>query len=112
MGHGRHDTEAGGRIALRIEIEQKRAEATPGQAGGEVAGGGRFADASLLIGHAENPSHTHIPSKRQRTHNACPRNIGSNRPYMGVVSRETTRFAQLASSPVSRGTCAVWLPSA
>jgi hypothetical protein len=89
-------TEAGGGVALRVEVEQERAEAASGQAGREVGGGRRFADATLLIGHAENPSHTHIPSKRQRTHNACSRSIGSNRPGMDVVSRETALIAYLA----------------
>jgi hypothetical protein len=91
-------TEAGGGIALRVEVEQERAEAASGQAGREIGGGRRFADAALLIGHAENPSHTHIPSKRQHTHNACSRSIGSNRPGMDVVSRETALIAYLAQA--------------
>ena len=67
-----------------------------GEAGREVGRGRRLAHAPLLVRHAENPSHAHIPSKRHRTHNACSRNIGSSRPGIDVVSRENALTAQVA----------------
>jgi hypothetical protein len=69
-GGGRHP-EPGGRVALGVEIDQQRPQARMGQAGGDVRGGGRLADATLLVGHAENPSHAQNPSRRSRTHNWC-----------------------------------------
>ncbi len=54
---GRIAAESGGGIALRIHVQQQRSLAGQGEGSREIDGGGRFAHASLLIHHAEDPSH-------------------------------------------------------
>ena len=46
-----------GRVALRIEIDHEHALAHFGQTSRQIDGGGRLADAALLIGDAENFGH-------------------------------------------------------
>ena len=50
------DARAHGRVALRVEIDEQDASAESGQAGGEVDGGRRLADAALLVRNAEDCS--------------------------------------------------------
>ncbi len=57
MPFGRPLAQAGRGVALRIEIDQQGARAGLGQSDGQVDGGGRFADASFLIGDAQDPAH-------------------------------------------------------
>ena len=49
--------EPGGRVGLRVEIDDERAGARLGEAGGEVHGGRRLADAALLVGEREDAAH-------------------------------------------------------
>mmetsp|Transcript_647 Transcript_647/g.1346 ORF Transcript_647/g.1346 Transcript_647/m.1346 type:complete len:319 (-) Transcript_647:392-1348(-) len=51
------DAGAHGGIALRVQVHHEHALADLGQAGGEVDGGGGLADATLLVGDAENLGH-------------------------------------------------------
>ena len=48
---------AGGGVALRIEIDQQHAALHRGEARGEVDGGGRLADAALLVGDRDDARH-------------------------------------------------------
>jgi hypothetical protein len=41
-------------VSLGIEVDQQRRLAAERQGGGEIDGGGRLADAALLIGNREN----------------------------------------------------------
>jgi hypothetical protein len=43
-----------GQMGLRIEIDQEHAPTGPGQSGPQIRGGGRLADASLLIDHGDS----------------------------------------------------------
>ena len=51
------DARAHGGVALRVEVDHQHALADLGQAGGQVDGGRRLADAALLVGNAENMRH-------------------------------------------------------
>ena len=76
MDRRRLGPQAGGGIALRIKIDQQCAQAPLGQRGREVGGGRGLPHAPLLIDHAQNPSHAHVPSDRLHPHNRCTRDIG------------------------------------
>ena len=47
-------------IALRVQIDHQHALANLGQAGGQIDGGGGFADAAFLVGNAEYFGHSVI----------------------------------------------------
>ncbi len=47
-------TDAAGRVGLRIEVEQQHALAERGEAGGEVDGGGGFSHATFLVGDGDD----------------------------------------------------------
>ena len=51
------DSEAGGGVALGVEVDQKRAAAALGEARAEVDGGGRFSHAAFLIRYAQYATH-------------------------------------------------------
>ncbi len=48
------DAEAGGGVALRIEIDDQHALADGGQCGAEIDRGGGLADAALLVGERQD----------------------------------------------------------
>lgn len=49
------ETQPAGGIGLRVQVQQEHPSAQGGQTGGEVDGGGRFADAAFLVGNCEDP---------------------------------------------------------
>ncbi len=49
------DAEAGGGVALRIQIDDQHALADRGECRPEIDRRGGFADAALLVGQSENP---------------------------------------------------------
>ena len=51
------DAQPAGGVALRIEIDEQHLGAGLGEAGGDVDGGGRLADAALLVGDGDDASH-------------------------------------------------------
>ena len=53
----RPSAQAGGCIALRIEIDQQSAAAGLGQSDRQIDGRGGLADAAFLIGDAEDAAH-------------------------------------------------------
>jgi hypothetical protein len=48
------EPQSAGRIGLRIKIDQQNTNAAHSQAGCEVNGGGRLADAAFLVGHSDD----------------------------------------------------------
>jgi hypothetical protein len=64
MAIGRLSAQAGGGVALRIEIDQQRLRARSRQRSRQIQGGGRLAYAPFLIGHAKYPSHDEPPCRR------------------------------------------------
>ena len=53
----RRAAQAGGGVALRIEIDQQSASAGLGQPDRQIDGGGGFSHASFLIGDAKDAAH-------------------------------------------------------
>ena len=51
------DTRPHRRVTLRIEVDDENAFSDSRQAGSEVDGGGRLADAALLVGNTKNTGH-------------------------------------------------------
>jgi hypothetical protein len=49
--------DGGGRVSLRIEVDEERLIPVRGRAGGEVDGGRRLADAALLVRHRVDLAH-------------------------------------------------------
>ena len=62
------DAEAGGGIALRIEIDDQHVLADGRERGAEIDGGCGLADAALLVGEGEDPG-----NRRQVEHGGCSR---------------------------------------
>jgi hypothetical protein len=51
---GAIDAKAGGGVALRIEVDEQHVAAEGGKAGGQIYGGGGFADAAFLVGDRDD----------------------------------------------------------
>ena len=47
-------TDAAGEVALRIDVDEEDAPLGEGERGGEVDGGGGFADAAFLVGDGDD----------------------------------------------------------
>ena len=57
MAGDRLPAQAGGGVALRVEVDQQGLATGLGQRAGQVQGGGRLADAAFLVCHTQGPTH-------------------------------------------------------
>src|SRR3990172_4189406 len=66
--------EPGGRVRLRVEVDDERPLAGAGKAGGEVDGGRRLAHSPLLVCHREDASgHADNPRRRSGRYRSAER---------------------------------------
>src|SRR5262249_41099257 len=97
LAGARREAERRGRAALDVEVDEQRAQAAARQPGGEVRGGGRLADAALLVRDTEDERGVaafHAPTlagcgragKNLATRALLARTYGARRPSISTPS--------------------------
>ena len=91
------DPEPGGRVALRVEVDHQDPVADLRERGAEVDGGGRLADAALLVGDRDDPGQASSSRRAPRRRPGGSPRLGSRLGAVGVASGRRRRRRPRAS---------------